>query len=319
VLTSAGDDDAFLATYTAEGSDRWHAAIARAAGDDQAAELAVRADGTVLVLGVYVGGPADLGGGERPSAGASDFFVASFAADGAYLWDRTFGGSGAEWPSGIGALSDGSALAAVQFASASIEVGGEIHTNTGTSRGLLTMLAPNGDVRWTRSYGDDFDDVAVGAASELFVAGDFTTDVDFGEGPVASAGDRDTFVMRHDPDGTLRWARIIGGPESDEVEAVSVSGDTVVAVGEFAGTVDFGGGPRTAVGGVDAFVAAYAIADGAPLWDLTFGGSGDDEALHAAHAGDHLLVLGRFSGTVDFGAGPRTTSGPPELFLLCFR
>ena len=45
----------------------------------------------------------DLGGGALPSFGASDVFVASYDADGAYRWSRLFGGVGADQPFDIAA------------------------------------------------------------------------------------------------------------------------------------------------------------------------------------------------------------------------
>jgi hypothetical protein len=90
----------------------------------------------------------------------------------------------------------------------------------------------------------------------------------------------------------------------------------VVVTGSFEGAVDFGGGELVSAGAADVFVATYS-ADGRFVWARAFGGPGSDRGLSAAFdaVGD-VLLAGSFEGTVDFGAGPLTSAGATDIFLV---
>jgi hypothetical protein len=99
--------------------------------------------------------------------------------------------------------------------------------------------------------------------------------------------------------------------------AVAPDGQILVA-GTFTGDLDFGGGPRTSVGGWDGFVASF-LADGSPLWDHVYGGPGDDWARTVATdrmGGIH--VVGQFTGEVDFGRGTRSSRGGIDAFVVSY-
>jgi hypothetical protein len=55
-------------------------------------------------------------------------------------------------------------------------------------------------------------DVAVDVADNLYVTGSFTGTVDFGTGPLVSAGDTDIVVLKLDPSGNVIWSKRFGTP-----------------------------------------------------------------------------------------------------------
>ena len=96
--------------------------------------------------------------------------------------------------------------------------------------------------------------------------------MDFGGGPLTSAGGPDVFVAKYTAAGAPLWARRAGSTGGD-MKAVAVDGQgNVVVTGYFQGTVDFGAGPLTSAGGYDIFVLKYSAAGGLP-WAKRFGGS----------------------------------------------
>jgi hypothetical protein len=91
----------------------------------------------------------------------------------------------------------------------------------------------------------------------------------------------------------------------------------VLVTGRFRGTVDFGGGPRTSSGGFDIFVAKFSGVDGSHLWSKRFGSTGSDHGDGvAADSSGNVLLTGFFYGTVDFGGGPRTSTGSSDIFVV---
>ncbi|HXJ80395.1 MAG TPA: PKD domain-containing protein [Candidatus Methylomirabilis sp.] len=116
------------------------------------------------------------------------------------------------------------------------------------------------------------------------------------------------------------WSKRFGSTLNDIGYAVATdkSGNIIVA-GSFMGTVDFGGGPLTAVGGnYNIFVAKYS-STGTNVWSKNFGSTGDnDPGAVAVDASGNVFVVGHFQGTVDFGAGPFTavnTDGSYDVFV----
>jgi hypothetical protein len=81
----------------------------------------------------------------------------------------------------------------------------------------------------------------------VVMAGTFEGSVDYGDGPLTSAGAQDIVVTRVDGQGAALWTRRFGGLDWDVAGAVAVEpGGSSYVTGAFGGTVDFGGGPLTA-------------------------------------------------------------------------
>jgi hypothetical protein len=113
---------------------------------------------------------------------------------------------------------------------------------------------------WSRRFGGtSFDQglgVAVDGSGNVLVTGVFEGTVDFGGGPLTSAGIIDIFVAKYSgTDGSHVWSRRFGSTIFDEGLGVAVDGSgNVLVTGVFEGTVDFGGGPLTSAGGNDIFL-----------------------------------------------------------------
>jgi hypothetical protein len=176
---------------------------------------------------------------------------------------------------------------------------------------------------WKRRYGGAWTDattVAVDAAGNVVVAGQFTEQVDVG---VSLATDqRDVFVARYNSSGQLLWARQFHQAMVLEGRTLATlpSGDVIVG-GSFAGSTDLGDGvTRTSAGEVDLFVARLAADDGAVRWVHTEGGPGYDLVRGlTVDAGGDVRVTGDFRNLIDFGAGPIPGAYWGTAFVLRLR
>jgi hypothetical protein len=93
------------------------------------------------------------------------------------------------------------------------------------------------------------------------------------------------------------WTRTAGAAGVDYATGAIVVGDALVVAGQFAGTVDFGGGPRVAAGPAAVFVAAYALSDGAYRFDQVITGAGQVFGpVIAAASGDHVWIGAQYTG-----------------------
>ncbi|MCH7548513.1 MAG: SBBP repeat-containing protein [Candidatus Krumholzibacteriota bacterium] len=174
---------------------------------------------------------------------------------------------------------------------------------------------------WSQRFGDaniqqQGRGVTVDSNGNVLVTGYFEGSVDFGGGPLASAGSEDIFVAKYDASGVHQWSQgfAVASAGRGHGVAVDASGNVAVA-GRFAGTVDFGGGNLVSAGFEDIFVAKYD-ASGVHQWSQRFGGTGRDVGWAVAvDAPGNVVVTGRFLGTVDFGGGNLVSAGASDIFV----
>jgi hypothetical protein len=113
--------------------------------------------------------------------------------------------------------------------------------------------------------------------------------------------------------GTYQWSQRYGGTGTDVVNATAIDKrancdgvngtNCIIVTGRVNGTVDFGGGPRSAVGGGgdDLFVAKYT-ASGGHLWSEVFGGTATDRGnAVAVDASGNVIVVGISMASGAFG------------------
>ena len=150
---------------------------------------------------------------------------------------------------------------------------------------------------------------------DIVIVGSMSQTVDFGGGPLVSAGLRDIFVATFDSTGAHVWSQRYGDSadqlETDEENAwLSMRLDDaghIYVGGSLYGTLDFGGQQLVAAGdsgNPDVFYFELA-ADGSFQGGRNFGGTGSDHTydLEVAPSG-HIVLVGRFTGsTLDFGTG----------------
>jgi hypothetical protein len=293
----------FLVSYGPDGDYRWDRAFGPPAGGDRFLPLgfhtAVDGRGNAYVTGDFRG-TADFGGGERTGSGGADRFVASYGPDGAHRWDTSEDG---EW--------EATAL--------DVDAAGNVYLVGDFGDGVVSY-GPDGSHRWDRTFAARGLGIAVAAGGHVYVTGQFSGRANFGGENRASVGLRDIFVASYTATGDHRWDLTFGAPGEDNV-GTAIAVDTrghVYVTGGFGGSVNFGGGERTAAGESDIFVASYGAA-GTYRWDRTFGGA--ERALGwaiAADAAGNAYVTGRFQGTVDLGNGARTAAGSWDVFLVSF-
>ncbi|MCB0383112.1 MAG: T9SS type A sorting domain-containing protein [Psychroserpens sp.] len=119
------------------------------------------------------------------------------------------------------------------------------------------------------------------------------------------------------------WAKSIGGTGTESVNAVAKNPTGIFITGTFQGTVDFNAGVGvnnlTSNGGTDCFILKTDF-DGNYLWAISFGGSGNDEAVSIVADNSGLILGGHFFNTVDFNPGTgtnfSTSNGSSDLFYL---
>ena len=268
--TSAG---LFVAKYAgSDGAYQWANRFNGTTGTDSVGAAAVATDptGGVVVTGTLWGSAA-LGGATLTSTGS--IFVARYqGSNGSHLWSTTFDGSA----SAIATDGLGNIFLTGSFGG-SINFGTKAATklaSAGDADIFVAKLTSAGAHTWSKRLGstgaDHGSGIAVSSAGVVAVTGDFRGVVDFGGGPLTSAGSSDIFVESLDgATGAYLWARRFGDASSNLGRFVTFSGSDRVVVGGTSTTgLDFGGGvlPHAACACDAYFVAGFATTNGAYQW-----------------------------------------------------
>jgi FlgD Ig-like domain len=280
--------------------------------------VATDGSGNVIVTGRFEG-TVDFGGGPLTSTGSGDMFVAKFDANGNHIWSRHFGDVAEQAGTSISTDAVGNVFVTGGI-QGTVDFGGGPLTSAGDYDIVVAKFDANGNHQWSQRFGDAnfqlFIFVAVDGTGNVAISGSFDGEVDFGGGPLASAGGSDIFVAKFDADGTHLWSRHSGDEHQQSGGLVSADASgSIVITGWFWGTADFGGGPLTSAGGYDIFVAKFD-ADGDHLWSKRFGNIAGQFGFAVASDGPgNVVVTGQFDGAVDFGGGPLTGAGFGDIFV----
>lgn len=322
VPLTADGVDGFVARYAEGGKLRW---VKRLGGkqDDIADAVAVDPQGNVVVTGSF-SFSLEVGDGKLESKGADDLFVVKLDPDGKRVWGKRLGGNDVDAGQELAIDAKGN-IAVIGVYSQDVEVGKETLYGVGDTDILLTVLSPEGHVLWSRGWAsmgaDEGRAVGFDAQGNLYVLAEFSREVDFGGGPLKSAGNRDLVLMKLDPLGVHLWSRRFGG-QLDELGqglAVDPSG-SVVIVGSFDDVLDLGdGAPMRTAGRSDVFVAKFDP-DGKTAWARQLGDK--DEDIGASVATDpygNVYAAGWFWRELVLGADKHKSAGKKDMFLLALK
>jgi hypothetical protein len=281
---NAGDADAYVRGYAADGATVLWTSQFGTAGTEFANGLATGPGGAILVTGHTTGALAG------PHAGFEDVFVRSYDGAGGVSWTRQFGTASADLGYAVAVAADGRVVVAGST-SGVLEGPG-----FGGLDGFVRVLDAAGDLVWTRQFGTAATEYAVGVAvaadGRVLVAGHTMGDL-----AAPNLGGFDAFLRAYDEAGDLLWTRQFGTAATDAAVAgvaVDALGRAFVA-GRTLGALD---GPH--LGGGDAFVRAYE-ADGTLAWGTQFGTPADEQVGQVALDDvGNVFVVGETEG--DLGA-----------------
>ena len=156
----------------------------------------------------------------------------------------------------------------------------------------------------TSSYGEP-SATALDHAGNLLITGYFDNTVDFGGGPLVSAGSRDVYIVKLGPTLEYVWAKRFGDPQLQEAYAVATDdADDVVFTGRMTGTVDFGTGPLQAPANDYPLFVAKLAPSGTTLSARI--ATGDDYSYSdgyalAPTATTDMILGGNYMGALSFG------------------
>ncbi len=311
-LTSAGSADTFTAKVNANGTYAW-ATKGGGTGDDYASDVSVRANGSSIITGYFMG-TAIFGSTTLTSAGSTDTFTAKLNANGTYAWATRGGGAGEDYAYGVSARANGSSIITGFFRGTAI-FGTTTLTSAGSNDAFMAKLNANGTYAWAIRVGGSGAAGASGVSAlangSSIITGSFTGTATFGTTtPLISDGSSDTFTAKVNANGTYAWATRGEGTGNEYTYGVSAraNGSSIIT-GYFMGTATFGTTTLTSAGSTDTFTAKLN-ANGTYAWATKGGGTGDDSARGVSvRANGSSIITGSFNGNATFGTTTLTGGG----------
>ncbi|MBU1699782.1 MAG: hypothetical protein KJ970_04670 [Candidatus Eisenbacteria bacterium] len=321
-LYSSGGYDIFLAKFDPDGSHLWSRKFGTI-GDQKAFSVDVLSSGYILLGGCFETS-IDFGAGNHVSAGGYDAFVAKFTPGGVTYWSNSYGDASHDFCRAVGNGNGGMTYLVGDFAG-SINLGGGALTSAGGFDLWVAMLdGSSGTHLWSRRFGDSNDQFAFGLTGHpqgpVAITGYTYGSIDFGGGPLPYGGGADAFIASFDFLGAYRWSRMMGDASSQYGMAVAFHNGSmsVVATGQFLGSVDAGGGIMTSAGSVDIYLAEYS-ASGGHLWSRRFGGAGADYPRSVStDLFGNIALAGFFEGTSQFGGDFLVSAGSFDAFVSTY-
>ena len=312
--TPWGNPEIFVAKLDSSGNFLWAVSAGGTLADEGYA-IATDESGNVYITGSFwsmADSPATFGSHTLTSSGNADVFVAKLDSSGNFLWATKAGGT--HYDEGYGIATEG---AGSVYVTGYFEGMGTFGTQTLSSYGnediFVTKLDSSGSFLWAHKAGGSDEDkglsIAIDGLGSIYMTGHFHGPATFGSTTLTSY--YDGFLTKLDASGNFTWTTQI-----PTAYGVATDGSTsVLVVGTFIGTRDFGSQALVSSGRGDAFVTGLDLS-GNFVWAQKAGGSNYDYARAVAADGSgNLYITGDFEDTATFGADTLVSAGGTDVFV----
>ncbi|UOK42815.1 MULTISPECIES: T9SS type A sorting domain-containing protein [Flavobacterium] len=351
-ITSAGNNDIFIAKYDTNGNCLWAKAMG-GTSRDEAMAIALDGSGQIHITGYTGGGDFDpsVAVTNLSPTGETDIFIAKYDSNGNYIWAKSItSGISSQVGTSIVVKSDGNVYVTGYFSGwADFDPSTNtayLYSKSDSQDVFIAGYSSNGDYLWAKAMGgtgiDEGHSIALDQYGDLWVAGDFSGTADFNPSSLTtnlvSNGDSDLFIAKYltmdSRGGELVFARKRGGSKRDSAGCIVLKNNgndhNVYVTGSFQETVAFNPPNSNLTAGTGAsncFIGHYFNSAGGFI-DYrdaqAIGGYPNQSPREsgksvATDSFGNVYVVGTFSGTADFDRSAATVTltaaGGGDMFL----
>lgn len=318
-IVSAGQQDVFIAKYTASGNLLW---VISAGGTGSDIGNCVKFDnaGNIIVTGEF-SGACNFGGTVLSSlSGSIDVFTAKYDPNGNLIWVKK--GSGLYTDRGIKLSVDANGDIYVNGLFSDTITFDVTYNTTISNAKFLIKYDQAGNEKWFRWIGGSGQSEVGGMEtfnSNLTMTGSFIGNLYFfGSGPVQTlngTGNYNLYLCRYDTSGNLMWINSTGSANEIKSHDVTLTvNDEIIVAGNFSCRLTafsgiYGDGTFCSAGFSDCFAAGYD-SNGNWQWAHHFGSTKNDYANSiSSGSGTHLSIAGSAEKYLYSTLNPSTFSG----------
>lgn len=257
------DNARFFLAYYNTSAEQWDwAKDTSGSGNSIPYQIVVEPSTNAAYVAGYSTGTEQWGNGSFTSSPQSTYagFVVKYTDSGNFVWgqntggNQCFGGNCGVYFNNIVLHPDGGVVVGGNFLQTYKKQGGSVVSGQGSWDVLLLRYAANGTQIWDYHAGGSDDDrlqaLSINPKGQVQFGGRHLDDMKFGTTTLlknTSVYKYDGFIAQVDNDSDFQWGMSIGGADNDTVGALlAMSDGTLIAGGDFSGTVWFGDTPRTA-------------------------------------------------------------------------
>ena len=297
--TSAGfgGRDFWLVRVDANGTKLWDKTFGGTGSDIMSLSGVVpTSDGGYILSGYSSSGAT--GNKTSASFGLGDYWVLKIDANGAKLWENTFGGNADEALYAIQPTSDGGYL--LGGTSESGATGNKTSAGFGGQDYWVVKTDANGNKLWEKTFGGGSTDylLAIQPTSDGgYLLGGNSNSSASGNKTSAGFGGQDYWVVKIDANGNKLWEQTFGGTSVDFFSVLRRTSDGGFLLG--GSSASGAGGNKTSAGfGDQDYWVVKIDANGNMLWDKSFGGAAYDylAGIQPTSDGGYILAGGSQSG-----------------------
>ncbi|MGV3640991.1 MAG: IPT/TIG domain-containing protein [Adhaeribacter sp.] len=251
-----------------------------------------------------------------PNLCTNDYWVVKLDAQGNKSWDKTLGGSGADFLVSVKQTRDGGYL--LGGYSSSDSSGHKSQNSRNSYDFWIVKLDSAGNKVWDKTYGSDNNEVLAALQQTSdggYILGGSSPPGRSGDKTGPSQGNYDFWILKLDSAGNKVWDKTIGGSKSDFLADLQQTPDGGYILGGFSDSNISGDKTSAKRGGNDFWIVKLDAA-GQHQWDKTYGGSKTDILRALQHTPDGGYAVAGYVGSGSDGDISGANQGSNDFWVL---
>lgn len=309
---SNGHLDMWVIKTNANGEIEWQNTIGGSA-PDEIYSIELTPDGGYILAG---DSQSNISGDKSEnSKGSSDYWIVKLDASGNVEWDKTIGGSDADWLPKISVTNDGYYVCGESWSNIS---GDKTADSKGESDYWILKLDTLGNILWQKTIGgsgsDSFTSMAVTLDGGCIIRGASESNIS-GDKTENSRGDYDYWVVKLNSSGVIEWDKTIGGSGGEDLKSVIQTIDNGFLLSGNSSSDISGDKTENSKGLVDFWIVKLDNA-GNIQWQNTIGGSHMDIPFAAYQTADGGYMTGGYSRSDISGDKTENSKGGYDFWIV---
>ncbi len=280
VTSNHGTRDAWITKTNHLGLLQWQKSIGGSV-DDNLVSLQQTSDFGYIAAGYSSSNDGDVSGNH----GYADCWVVKLDSSGNIIWQKSFGGSNADWAQSIICTSDGGYL----FCGFTSSNDGDVNGNNGFGDFWVVKLDNSGTILWQQPFGGSNNDWSY----SLLETEDYNFLITGYAGSINGNvtgihGAEDVWTIKLDQSGNLIWQKCMGGSDFEHGRSMVTKGLNQYII---LGSTESTDGDVLATHGQNDYWLIDADSSGNILWNKCFGGSRTELSTFLQNTSDGGLIL----------------------------